>query len=90
MASFNPPPSPFTPPPNPYDFSAYPKRIILEYVGAPGQRIYGFGTITEDGKITQDQEQTFGSLPSTPCDVMKANGALVSYEDYCAEIDAEV
>lgn len=36
------------------------RRVILEYVGGPNQRIYGFGTLSENG-FERDDEETFGN-----------------------------
>jgi len=64
-----------------------PKTVIIEYLGTkPDERIYGIGMLAEDGELLQPEDETFGSLPGGGYDVMKADGALVSYEDYCAEI----
>ena len=72
------------------DYSPRSKRVILEYVGSKeDERIYGFGYLLENGEVQADEEETFGSPPREECDVSKADGKLVSYADYCAELDAQ-
>lgn len=68
------------------------KQIIIESVGDghPVMRIYTAGIMTEDGNVTQLGDETFGSLPHQPHDVLKVDGTLVSYNAYCAELDGEL
>lgn len=62
------------------------KRVVIEYVGSRNERIYGFGLLSENGDVQQDEEETFGSLPGSSCDVLKADGTLVSHAAYRAEL----
>ncbi len=60
---------------------------IIEYVGAPGKFIYGFGTFDENGDVNLLGEETFGSLPQNDCPVLCADGSIVSNEDYQKKLD---
>ena len=62
-----------------------PPLAIIEYRSGD-MRIYGYGTVSENGDVTAHEDQTFGSLPPGPHNVVKADGEIVSYDAYCAEM----